>query len=415
MKRTLNTRIISSKNVKTYNYNNISSEKGKGEMKIKNVIVHAVVLVTFLFSYGQEGAPSSETNVVAVAIGYENVVQLPSGELIRTFPTSLPPNSETNCRAVLFSVLKPEEWRGKNFLLQRSGCNCRYCRVNPAPQLYRFGRKYSFGKIDKVKRILFDVGFPSDMRALSFPHDWGDEIEVTHLSGTVSNACTLVDSVDMDNMELEYLHVPNGCWRRPLSEVWNADIFALKNTRLPPMECTDMTLGEILERVKKTCQFLYLVEIDHGPSDASWSRRYSLSLGGTSVLDALIKIGELQDVRLYVGLALRSSATFVYRVPVDSVFVDWGGSVYTRTLPAMEFHNVTLKQLAYELFDRTFKKWYDSGEVSEATFSFEIENKQTLKRKRSFAFAGINLRDAIREICCSYGVRYDFRRHAWED
>ena len=103
------------------------------------------------------------------------------------------------------------------------------------------------------------------------------------------------------------------------------------------------------------------------------------------------------------------------RVPVDSVFVDWGGSVYTRTLPAMEFHNVTLKQLAYELFDRTFKKWYDSGEVSEATFSFEIENKQTLKIKRSFAFAGINLRDAIREICCSYGVRYDFRRHAWED
>ncbi|MBR4654770.1 MAG: hypothetical protein IKO72_15550 [Kiritimatiellae bacterium] len=382
---------------------------------LPRILSFVTVVSLCLSASGQSVVPNPATNVVAVVIGYENTVQLPSKELIRTFPTSLPSNSETNCRAVLFSILSPSEWKGRYFLLQRSGCQCQYCRTRPMPQIFSFGEKYSFGSITNISHMLFDIGLPRDVKVLSFPRDGGHKIVKPDPKGPTTDTDVMIDSINMDKVEHEYCIKPQRSWQRPLSEAWNPDIISLKNTYFPPMTCRDMTLTEILECIEKACLVNYEVEIRQGPSDATWKRKYNLAIGGNSVLDTLLKIGELQDVSLYVDLTRRSSAIFTYRVPLDLQFIDWSNSVYSRTIPSMTFHDVSVKDLTFELFKKTMKEWYDSGKISEATFGFGIKNKNVLEKRLSFSFDGINLRDAIFEICTAYGVRYDFRRHSWEE
>lgn len=364
----------------------------------------------------------TDTNtVVGVVVGYENVMQLQTGELVRTFPSSLSSNAAANCRAVLLSVLSPHKWQGKAFLLQRCGCQCRHCRIAPLPRIYEFGRKYSFSGSEIVERMLFDIGLPSDMNFLSIPKNSGEEVLPTK---PMDNNSCMIESVDMDGIELGFGITPQESWKYQLDAVWNPDIVSLKRSYMPSLMCTNMTLAEILDKVDNAFSSVntdprhrikYRVEIIRGPSDAKWVRRYDLKIKDISTLKALLEIGKLDGVSLYVNLSMRSSATFVYKVPLDSQFVDWSGSVYSKVIPRMSFYDISLRELTQNLFNNTLKKWYDAGEISEATFGFGIKDKEILSIRRSLSFDELTLRDAILEISKNYGVRYDFRCHLWEE
>ena len=117
----------------------------------------------------------STNSIVATPVGYEKKVTLCDGDVIKLYTDTLFREEVTNCHAVMFCILSPQNLRGKRFLFQHSGCTCYMCAMSSSvTNLYQIGKCYLFENPHTVSNIFlsaYEVHLPTS--ELKMERDWG--------------------------------------------------------------------------------------------------------------------------------------------------------------------------------------------------------------------------------------------------
>lgn len=370
--------------------------------KFLMVFVSIAILLYFGSAFGCNGVCGRE--IIATPIGYEYLQGLENGDVVRAFTTTWNPTWTNECRAVLFTVLNPERYYGKSFLLQDSGCNCVHCRYTTLHQQYVVGCRYSFPNSTNLVSILFNLSDPREMRIVNAREVFGKR--------TLNKVA---------NIRMTPMKSTEAATEISLKHMWNADLKDLAETVIPACEYKQTTLGSILDHVSieygkrnpgKTIN--WNVECGNGPPDVDWEMPYDFSHGNVSALEVLEMIGRLPYVSFRVDTSLRSCAFFLYSFPADSEYCDWSRSIYSNIIPNRAFEKATVEELVQWLYS-VQERWVAEGKISGATYSYGIKSSYLRTKTRPMSFVGMTLREAIRYIAREFDVEYDFKTAIWQE
>ena len=446
-------------------------------MNTPRLVLSVAVAAFHLFAAPVAPVPdyASVTNresVVATPVGYQQEMKLITGETVRTYPTVLPPAAVSNCTAVLFCILSPDDVRGKYFLLEDSGCRCYMCEpLAPWPEQYKIGSHYLFPWRGDLKSEMFELGYPMGQHGgytclnrlvgFTFPlsvHDV-DAILAEMEKRRASNirrleqlktelAALPAEPRDQDGRrerlkivrpirQIEYAtnsfvaarerywaerdrlsRFPGGAISNrvePLRYQWNGEIRKLDKIAVPGLGYSGMTLSEILEYLNQRFnpnqdrETLFYNEI-------LFEGNYPSDVTWIRPYTVTVPAGSLLDALLFLG--------GLEHVRLDVKLEPTGGHAsfiyFVTDDPAMfDWSDSEYARILPDVEEKEMTLEDAAHWVSDAhewgRYQCEINDTSKLKARHRLAFGGKSLREVIRLIEVTFDVRYDYREQCWRD